>query len=635
MRFATAVLFLLFTTQTLSQSHTSPIDVLEYRAELSFNIAEQTISAQTDVALRNTLHSSIDEFCLDLRDMKVSAVYMREAPIAYHQNDSILTITLPESLPSLDTVTVRIEYSGHPTSDFSGFGAGVCFGEHTVSAKPQSSTAWYVSMTCHWLPVNNIFSDRAIYDLTFDVPKGLVAASMGTLIEEEYGDERDRFRWRHRDPVHPQVVGWAVGPYYRYVDEVEGHRFECYSRKGFHINAKDYFEPIRDMIATFEHLWGPYPGEKIGFAITDSASIETHTMILLKEGSLHNQATGSLEAHELAHHWWGNCVTPMDLRENWLSEGFAMYGEIYFNAMQGDRGRFDEKMAYFANMYVKYIAPSEDYAPLYGYREKGARYNYSSVIYIKGATVLNMLRQQMGDSLYHEGLLEYFRRYRYKNVTSTMFRDVMQEFTAADLNQFFQQWVYERGWPIFDVREQEVAAGAPLMLSVRQLQSARGWCLFETPVDLEIITVTDDTLRVRTFIHPRNEDVLTINSVLAQDVVSWQFDPDGWLLKQMADPAIVQYPAASPNRFDITALYPQPLRSSADRLNLRFTSPFAAPISVRMYDMLGQQIRKADIGEQNTGSSSYSFDVTGVMPGHYIIHAQCGKEAVSRMIVVQ
>jgi aminopeptidase N len=631
----TALLLLLFAAQTFSQSHTSPIDVLVYKAELSFDIGKQTIDARAEVTLRNTLRSPIEEFCLDLRDMHVSRISVEGSPIQFNQDDSVLTIMLPEALPSLDTQSVCIEYAGHPTSDCSGFGTGVSFGEHSISAKPQSSTAWYVSLTCHWLPVNNIFSDRAIYDLTFDVPVGWVAASMGTLVEEEHDDERARYRWLLRDPIHPHVAGWSIGQYFRYETEVEGHQLVCYSRKGFHLNAEHYFQRIGDMISTFEQLWGPYPGEKIGFAITDSASIETHTMILLEESELKNQATANLEAHELAHHWWGNCVTPMDLRENWLSEGFAMYGELLYTAQSLLSGQFDELMASYATLYAERIAPTESYAPLYAYREKGAPYNYSSVIYIKGAVVLNMLRQFMGDSLYHAGLREYFRRYRYKNVTSTMFRDVMQEFAGEYLEQFFQQWVYEIGWPIFDVCQVQGAADDPFKLRVRQLQTERGWGLFETPVDLEIVTHGGGTLRVRRCIHLQSEDILLVNDVTNAEVASWRFDPDGWLLKQMADPTPVQRPSGLPHGIRIDACYPQPACASDDQLTVQIATHKAAYVDAELCDMLGRQLRYQSYGVVDAGEHSFPVGISEFPSGNYLLRMHVGEEMEARIITIR
>ncbi|PLX23109.1 MAG: hypothetical protein C0600_15755, partial [Ignavibacteria bacterium] len=523
-------------------------DAVEYRAVLTFDMEQRHIDGAVEIVIRNTSRSPLHEVAFDLRDNDVTQVRVGSLSASYVQDDTVLTIVLPRELASLDTAVVHIAYNGTHRALTPGiYPTGVLFGEQVASAKAQSSAHWYVSMTCHWLPCNNVFADKAIYDITFDVPAGYVAAGQGSLIDAQCGGSRSRFHWRMRDPIHPHTAGWAVGPYFHITDEINGVPVDYYVLKSFHLRVRDYFVRLTDMIATFEHAWGPYPAEKIGFAMTDGGSLETHSMVLLDKNDLHSAATPELEAHELAHHWWGNCVTPMDLRENWLSEGFAMYSEILYRANSELQGRLDLHMAQYVQSYIHGIAVSEGIQPLYDYRAHGARYNYSSVIYIKGALVLNMLRHFMGDAQFYAGMQEYFRRYRYSNVTSTMFREVMAEFAADDLEQFFNQWVYEAGWPILCVEQVSDGEEDPLRLRVRQMQTGRGWCLYEMPMEIRVFTHAGDTLRVTRRVHRLDEDELLISEVCNKEVASWEIDPDEYMLVDYVSPTSVasQSPAAT------------------------------------------------------------------------------------------
>ncbi len=616
MRFAVTA-FLLFIALPLVAQNRS-YDVLEYRAELTFDIEHLNIAGAADILLRNTSRSPIQQVDLDLRDNAVSSVRVSNVRALWEQNDSVLTVTFPRELSSLDSTTVSITYAGTHNPVIPGtYGTGVQFGPQIVSAKAQSSSHWYVSMTCHWLPCNNVFNDKAIYDITYDVPSGLVAAGQGSLVEELYDAERSRFRWRMRDPIHPHTAGWAVGPFFHFTDACEGFPVEYFVLKGYDLGLRDYFMRLPDMIATFEHAWGPYPGEKIGFAMTDAGSLETHTLVLLDKADMHGAATPQLEAHELAHHWWGNCVTPMDLRENWLSEGFAMYGEILYRANTLMQGQLDREMRRYVSTYIHGIAVSEGIQPLYDYRGQGAKYNYSSVIYIKGALVLNMLRHQMGDSLYHAGLQEYFRRYRYKNVTSTMFRDVMAEFAGEPLEQFFHQWVYEKGWPILYSEQLPGTGTDPLRIRIRQLQTARGWCLYEMPVEIEVALRGGETRRVTRWIHTQEEDVLLINEICCEDVMSWKLDPDGYLLLEMADPTPVRPLNAAPSALRITSCYPQPAMTAGGTLSVAFVSDADGVLQGELRDMLGRRVLHWRQQSEVNALQRRELNISGLPPGMY------------------
>jgi aminopeptidase N len=633
MKHAVLILFCLLTLRVTAQHH--DCDVVEYRADLTFDMAARHIDGIVDITVRNISRSPLREISLDLRDNTVRAVRVDDSAAVFSQNDTVLFIAFPRPVASLDTAVVTVTYGGTHGPVVPGtYGTGVQFGPQVASAKAQSSAHWYVSLTCHWLPCNNVFDDKAMYDITYDVPTGYVAAGQGTLIDEAYDAGRSRFRWRMRDPIHPHTAGWAVGPFFHMRDECAGLPVEFYVLKGFDIDVRDYFMRLPDMVATFEQAWGPCPAEKIGFAMTDAGSMETHTMILLDKADMHGAATPQLEAHELAHHWWGNCVTPIDLRENWLSEGFAMYGEILYRANTLQQGRLDRLMGQYASTYMRGIAASEGVQPLYDYRGHGAAWNYSSVIYIKGAVVLNMLRHYMGDSLYHAGIREYFRRYRYENVTSTMFRDVMAEYAGDDLVQFFQQWVYEPGWPILQVEEVSGGGEESFRLRVRQLQTARGWCLYEMPLELRVVTHAGETLRVTRWVHMLDEDVLRINEVSNAEVASWEVDPDGYMLVEYAAPtAIAQEGAATALR--ITGCYPQPGTLRQGSIRVEVAAAGGGTLQGELRDMLGRRVRAWEEDIPAGVPFHMEIDVRGLASGSYHMLLRSGDRHAVRTIVLQ
>lgn len=613
---------------------TTAIDVVSYRARLTIEPSTRTLEGVVTVTFRNVHVEDLVEIELDLRDLVTDNVESEGLPLLFSTTDSSLVIQFGIPVRSLDTGTVTIWYHGHPTGDID-HAAGVLFGPRSVWAHPQSHRARYVAMLPHWLPCNNQFSDKALFDLTFDTPVGWRAAGMGTLVHESEHNGRLRAQWILRDPLHPAGAGWSLGTYEVYRDTIRGIPFCAYVWPAERARAEKYFRTIDTIMAVFEQHFGAYPAEKIGFALTDSNSCEVHTMIELHKETLTGTAS-TLEAHELAHHWWGNSVTPADIRENWLSEGFAMYGEFLLAAVFSKMTKFDDILRYYTTYYRTGIAPVEGALPLYDYHGAGALFNYPSVIYIRGAVVLNMLRHVMGNERYREGIRDYFTRFRGRNVTSAMFQTVMEEHREQSLERFFQQWVYRGGWPILRITRVTPSATGGFRLAVEQRQqAAHGWPLFETPIDIDIYTKSSGKLPLRRTLQPCADDLWVFDDIPETEVESWRIDPGGWLLHEAhtvtsTDPLVAAVDAAM-----LEAPYPQPVGRAAARVLQPFFLPAAATVLLEMRDLLGRHVRTVANGDFAAGRHVVPVDLTACAPGWYSLLLRVAGHVESRVLIVE
>ncbi|MBR9975446.1 MAG: hypothetical protein KFF77_07675 [Bacteroidetes bacterium] len=617
---------------TLSAESTQ-IDVVSYRAHIALHPRSRYLEGEATVTLRNVMRSDLLQIVLDLRDLTTDRVEWDGVVLRFSANDTGICIHLDEPLRPLDTMAVTVWYHGTPTSDRDMY-SGVKFGPRGAWVHPQSAIERYVAMLPHWLPCNNLFSDKALFDITFDTPEDWKAAGMGTLTHETVHDGRRMTQWVLREPLHPAAAGWAAGTYAVYHDTLRGIPFCAYVWPEWERNAKSHFRTIDSMLAVFQHHFGPYPAEKIGYVLTDSSSCEVHTMILLYKKNL--GAAYTLEGHELAHHWWGNCVTPMDVRENWLSEGFAMTGEWLITAALSRVRTFDSILREYTNFYRIVEAPIEGALPLYDFLGAGATYNYSSVIYIKGAIVLNMLRHWMGDEPYRLAIRDYFARYRGMNVSSRMFQGVMEEHIDISLEQFFHQWVYSGGWPMLRVHRLAASPHGGLRLGLEQTQqSDKGWPLFETPVDVEIVTAAGDTLLLRRMLHALGQDQFVFDEVADADVVSWRLDPEGWLLHEARTVTGAGDVAAPPEHPRLEAPYPQPLAKGSAVSFVPMRLPTAGAVTVELQDMLGRRLRTVANGRFDAGTFVLPVSLKGCAAGQYLLLLRSASGSDARIIVVR
>ncbi|MGH9174552.1 MAG: M1 family metallopeptidase, partial [Vicinamibacterales bacterium] len=152
-------------------------------------------------------------------------------------------------------------------------------------------------------------------------------------------------------------------------------------------------------------------------------------------------------AHELAHQWWGQAVGWKNYHEQWLSEGFAQY----FAAMYAKERRGDETFRDVLRQFRRWAMDQSDQGAVYlGYRLghiKGDSRVFRALVYNKGAAVLHMLRQWIGDEAFFRGVRRYYAENRYKKAGTEDLQRAMEAESKRSLERFFERWIYQSGLP--------------------------------------------------------------------------------------------------------------------------------------------------------------------------------------------
>jgi hypothetical protein len=165
-----------------------------------------------------------------------------------------------------------------------------------------------------------------------------------------------------------------------------------------------------------------------------------------------------LDAHEVAHQWWGNLVTTSSYEDGWLTEALSNYTALlYLEKKKGPKALDAVLDDYRAHLLAKGEngKTAESAGPItWGYRLQSSLSpdSWHSITYEKGAWVLHMLRRKMGDDRFLAMLRALCERYRFQSVTTAQFRKLAQEFgapqtSAGDMESFFENWVYGTGIP--------------------------------------------------------------------------------------------------------------------------------------------------------------------------------------------
>jgi aminopeptidase N len=239
----------------------------------------------------------------------------------------------------------------------------------------------------------------------------------------------------------------------------------------------------KDILQWFINYIGPYAYPKLANVQSKTifGGMENAGAIFYAENTVNGQRTEErLFAHEIVHQWFGNMATEKSFAHLWLSEGFATYlTHVYLESkygtdslnkrMQEDR----EKVIDFVKYSKRPVVDStKDYM---------AMLNANS--YQKGSWVLHMLRRQLGDSVFHKSIRDYYAQYAGKNAETKDLQKVFENNSGKNLEKFFQQWLHTPVNPQLEISWKYLPGNQKIELTVKQLQDAPA---FELPLELSL-----------------------------------------------------------------------------------------------------------------------------------------------------
>lgn len=171
-------------------------------------------------------------------------------------------------------------------------------------------------------------------------------------------------------------------------------------------------------------------------------------------------------AHELAHQWWGQAVGWKNYHEQWLSEGFAQY----FAALYARERRGEPAFRDILRQWRRWAMDQSDQGPVYlGYRLghiKNDTRVFRALVYNKGASVLHMLHQLVGDEAFARGIRRFYTENRFKKAGTSDLQRAMEQECGTSLERFFERWIYDSTLP--RVRVSSTVEGQELVVHIEQ-----------------------------------------------------------------------------------------------------------------------------------------------------------------------
>lgn len=465
-------------------------DVEHYDADITFpNPAAKTIVGRCRIAVRWMADTVVSTFPINLRGLTIDSVFVIQqqrsrtsAPRVGTDNVDTMhyAVAINARVKRNQRDTIDVFYTGTMTNEGgpSAWG-GVHYQDSILYALGVGFASPNVSATQHWLPCYDHPSDKATFHARFHVPDAqwLVASNGVATPVAVAPDGRATYEWTETHPSATYLLTFAVG---RYITQtapgVVPHIY--YMRRRDSASAAIAFSRVPQMTETYAQLYGPYPFAKVGYYASQLGSMEHQGMIAIALREVQRKDSANIvAAHELAHQWFGDCVTPLDFRYAWLSESFATFSEsVWLEQLRGTSVYLSSVQSK-ARLYITQIAPLEGWFALEDFPRASPSSNYPATIYQKGAVVLAMARAIAGDTAFFAALRSYVQRNAYGNATTATFREAIRPALGDRTDAFFSEWVTGKGWALLDVEHNITDK----RVRIRQVQPAtQGWPIFTT-----------------------------------------------------------------------------------------------------------------------------------------------------------
>lgn len=559
--------------------NTGNYDVGHTTLELTVDPEEQYISGIITTAF--TAKSVLTTITFDLADnLDVTAVTLNGATVNFTQNSNDeLVINLGTTLQTGQQATVVVRYNGAPSDEQDAF----VLNSH--SGRPILATLSEPYGAKEWWPCKQDLIDKIEgLDVYITAPSQYVAVSNGLEIGQTTTGGNKTTHFKHNYPIPAYLVAIAVTNYTVYTQNYTSAMSNFPVVNYLYPESSAQNEPLLsqtlDIMNFYENTFEAYPfsAEKYGHAQWNQGGGMEHTTVSFM-GSFGRE----LIAHELAHQWFGDKITCGSWKDIWLNEGFATYlsGLVVENqdGASGFRAWRAQKIASVVSSPngAVYLTDNDTISD--------SRIFSSRLTYNKGAMVLHMLRYKLGDTAFYQGIKNYLadNTLAYAYAKTPDFKQHMETASGTNLTEFFNDWIYNQGYPTYTVVVNGSGNGTTLV-TISQTQSDPSVSFFEMPVPVrfhgtngeEYEAILDNTFNNQQFTVPVSFIIDTVEVNADYHIIS-------------ADNAAV-LSTATPLAQNSISLYPNPANSL---LKLQLPNSIIVNHAV-IYNALGQKILESN-----------------------------------------
>jgi len=421
----------LFITSFVFAQQTQFVDFKSVNGQLKLNATDKSVYGIVDY--RFEVLKPIDTIKIDAKNMEISRVQLDNKDVVYINTGKELQI-LSNFQKGENQLT--FEYSVKPKQ--------ALYFINIDNTETQIWTQGQGRYTSNWFPSFDDVNEKVIFSLGITYEKEYQVVSNGVLKEKKPEGNSINWQYQMEKPMSSYLLMLAIGKYDKkefkakskipleyYFENKDASRFEPtyrYSKRIFDFLEKEigvkypweiYREiPVRDFL---------YAG------MENTTTTLFATRYVVDSIGFTDRNYTNVDAHELAHHWFGDLITAESSTHHWLQEGFATYyAALAEREIYGDD--FFYSKLYETAQQIKF-ASRTDSVPVLNAKAS------SLTFYEKGAWALFVLHESIGDKAFKKAIKSYLKKYAYQTVNTQNFFDEIKKVSDFDLDKFQKTWL--------------------------------------------------------------------------------------------------------------------------------------------------------------------------------------------------
>ena len=510
---------------TLAESAHS-YNALHYLLRLELPMDVGSFAGSVTMAAKSNINN-LRVVDMHSKGLNIDSLRVNGQPATYVQRNDTLFVDLPSPQNQGDSFAVMVGYNGSSTGLM-----GYVFFQGWPNV---SYTLGCPYSTREWMPCWDRLADKADHGVEFyiTVPDSFVVTATGQYLGRTVAQGKATYHWKHNFPISPYLVHFASSIFKTYSDwyrpsPAESVEIKYYFWPDDSLYARNAFSLTTDMMQFYDSLFGSYPFERYGMDVVAPffyGGMEHQTMATITRGWIVNPDYYGI-AHEMSHMWWGDMVTCHGWENVWLNEGFGTYCDALY------RGKREGQAAFISTMNGRKSAyfQGEARSPHPIYNPPPSQLFEWSHSYCKGSWVLHMIRfLSSTDARWLSLMAAYRDSFEYKAASTDDLNRIMNQILGGNYDWFFQEWVYDMGYPIYSVtwRTSSEPPNWRLIMDIVQTQTI-GPPVFHMPLPVGANYASGDTVVTV----PISQSPQHYECVLPREPLSITVDPRTWILQR-------------------------------------------------------------------------------------------------------
>lgn len=593
---------------------------------LDIAVTNLSTAIEGHVTIEALAVADVDTFAFELYDdMNIHQIVINGNEYTEYDRVDHNVLVPVDEISDGEMITAIIHYDGQPVSG--GFFSGVT-NDISSSSWGSKKVTWTLSEPFNarsWFPVKQDLEDKADSCWVFiTTDSENIAGSQGLLTDiVDLGDGNTRYEWKSKYPIDYYLISYAVSDYQEYNiythpealggDSILIQNF-IYDDPDCLNDTKTGMDATSGMVELLSDLYTLYPfyEEKYGHCLTElPGGMEHQTMTTMGGFSF------GLVAHELGHMWFGDNVTCATWSDIWINEGFATYSDYLCRYYINGTGPGTSFMVESQNSAMSqsggsvYIPENEIYPG-----NEGRIFN-GRLSYRKGAAIIHTLRHEIqNDDLFFDVMKTFQTQFADSTATGEDFKEVAENLTGMDFDQFFDQWYYGEGYPLYDY--EWYSSGGEFHLTSTQSTSS-STPFFEMLMDYRLF-FEDGSDTVVHLMQTQNINHFVVNS--GKNVITFFVDPYEWTMEKVNSISVNIEETEKPTYFTIG---PNPV---TDHVNIYLLNSSNETLEVKITDVSGKTLLS-----KHTNQDRLTINTSTLTNGVYMVVVSDGLDRMVKKFI--